>query len=59
MLGIGTPIAAGGAAAVTGSSKIGPFQRQFVENLLYAKDGQTLELGRLNQKLKGVSKRTP
>lgn len=54
MLSKGTPELARQVRATLGSLE-GPFQRQFVENLLYAKDGQTLELGRLNQKLRGVS----
>jgi hypothetical protein len=54
MLSKGTPELARTVRDTLGSLE-GPFQRQFVENLLYAKDGQTLELGRLNQKLKGVS----
>jgi hypothetical protein len=52
MLSKGTPELAAQVRTTLGSLE-GPFQRQFVENLLNGKDG-SLDLGRLNQKLKGI-----
>jgi hypothetical protein len=51
-LATGRPELAAQVRATLGSLE-GPFQRQFVENLIQSKDG-ALDLGRLNQKLKGV-----
>lgn len=52
MLSKGTPELASQVRTTLGSLE-GPFQRQFVENLLNDKSGN-LDLGRLNQRLKGV-----
>lgn len=52
MLAKGTPELAQQVRATLGSLE-GPFQRQFVENLLNDKNGN-LDLARLNQRLKGV-----
>jgi hypothetical protein len=53
MLSAGTPELARSVRETLGNLE-GPFQRQFVENLLNGKDGQTLDLPGLNARLRRI-----